>query len=168
MDAFYARKRLESIMTAAVAVFDPYRPLANRAGEWVGLLGIRLLLAYEFGDAGISKLNGDNWFSEVQGDFPFPLNVLPVDFSWFLATWSEVLGAIALVIGLATRFFSISLFILTIVAWASVHAGYGYNVCDNGYQLPLMFMIMLVPLILSGPGKLSLDYLLLKRSGKDV
>ena len=81
---------------------------------------------------------------------------------------SEMLGAVALAVGFATRFFSISLFILTIVAWATVHAGHGYNVCDNGYLLPLVFMIMFVPLILSGPGKLSVDYLLLKRSGRRV
>ncbi len=159
---------MEAIMTPALATFHRFRAEANRAGEWVGLLGIRLILAFEFGNSGVSKWNGDNWFAEVQGDFPFPFNVLPVELSWFLATWSELLGAVALAVGLATRFFSITLFILTIVAWAGVHAGNGYNVCDNGFLLPLMFMIMLVPLILSGPGKLSLDHLLLKRSSKDV
>ncbi len=160
---------MEAIMTPALTFFDRFRVLANRAGEWVGLLGIRLLLAYEFGIlSGISKFNGENWFSEVKGDFPFPFNVVPVEFSWFLATWSEMLGAIALAVGLATRFFSITLFIFTAVAWATVHADNGYNVCSNGYTLPLMFMIMLIPLILSGPGKLSIDYFLLKRSGKDI
>jgi putative oxidoreductase len=160
---------MEAIMTPALALFDRLRVLANRAGEWVGMLGIRLLLGYEFAYlSGMSKLQGENWFSEIKGDFPFPFDMVPVEFSWFLATWSELLGGIALAIGLATRFFSITLFIFTAVAWVAVHAGNGYNVCSNGYTLPLMFMIMLVPLILSGPGKLSLDYLLLKRSGKNV
>jgi putative oxidoreductase len=159
---------MEAIMTPALALFDRFRVLANRAGDWVGMLGIRAILGYEYGNSGLGKLNGDNWFSEIQGDFPFPFNVVPVDFSWFLATWSEVLGGVALVIGLATRFFGISLFILTGVAWAAVHAGNGYNVCSNGYLLPLMFMIMLVPLITNGPGKLSLDHLLLKQSGRNI
>ncbi len=69
----------------------------------------------------------------------------------------------ALVIGLFTRFFSVSLFMLTVVAWASVHAGNGYNVCDNGFKLPLMYLVLLLPLIFQGPGKLSLDHLLWKR-----
>ena len=68
-------------------------------------------------------------------------------------------------IGLGTRFFSLSLIILTIVAWVSVHARNGYNVCDNGYKLPLIYLVMFIPLLLSGPGKLSLDHLIAKRFG---
>jgi putative oxidoreductase len=126
-------------------------------------MGLRLLLAWEFWESGVEKFNGDNWFADIQGDFPFPFNLVPVDISWFLSTWSELIGAVALVIGLGTRFFSLSLIILTIVAWASVHAGNGYNVCDNGYKLPLMYLVMFVPLLLSGPGKLSLVHWLSRR-----
>lgn len=128
------------------------------SGSWVGLLGIRLLLAWEFGVAGLEKLQGENWFGEIQGDFPFPFNLVPVDVSWFLATWTELLGAAALVIGLGTRFWAAGLLVLDVVAWASVHAGNGYNVCDNGWKLPLMYAVMLLPLLLSGPGRASLDH----------
>jgi putative oxidoreductase len=38
-----------------------------------------------------------------------------------MAAWFELIGAIALVIGLGTRFFSVSLDVLTIVAIAAVH-----------------------------------------------
>lgn len=135
----------------------------ERAGRYVGLLPLRLLLAWEFGEAGLEKLRGNNWFADIKDDFPFPFSVIPPDLSWFLATWSELLGAVALVIGLGTRVFGTSLFILTIVAWASVHAGNGYNVCDNGWKLPLIYMVMFVPLILNGPGRLSLDHLVRQR-----
>lgn len=135
----------------------------NQAGSYLGMLGLRLLLAWEFWEAGVEKFNGDNWFSDIQDAFPFPFSVVPVDISWFLATWTELIGAVALVVGLGTRFFSLSLIILTIIAWASVHAGNGYNVCDNGYKLPLMYLLMFVPLLLSGPGKLSLDHWLAQR-----
>lgn len=125
---------------------------------WVGHLGLRLLLAYEFGVAGMEKLRGENWFGDIQDRFPFPLDMVPVGFSWQLATWSELIGAAALVVGLGTRFASLSLIVLTVVAWVSVHAGFGYNVCDNGYKLPLIYLVMFVPLLLGGPGKLSLDH----------
>ena len=130
----------------------------DRAGAWIGLLGIRLLLAWEFGIAGLEKLRGENWFADIQGDFPFPISVVPADISWFLATWTELLGAAALVVGLGTRFWAVGLLVLDIVAWASVHAGHGYNVCENGWKLPLMYLVMLIPLVLSGPGRASLDY----------
>jgi len=138
----------------------------DQAGGWIGLLGIRLLLAYEFGVAGLEKLRGENWFADIQEAFPFPFSVVPVEISWFLATWTELIGAAALVIGLGTRFWAVSLLILDIVAWVSVHGGSGYNVCDNGYKLPLMYALMLVPLVLSGPGRLSIDHWIRTRFGR--
>ncbi len=128
--------------------------------HWLSPLGLRLLLAYEFWVAGLEKLRGENWFHTIHAEFPFPLNVVPPEISWQLATWTELLGPVALVLGLATRFASASLIILTLVAWASVHAGLGYNVCDNGYKMPLIYLLMFVPLLLGGAGKLSIDALL--------
>ncbi|OZA28142.1 MAG: hypothetical protein B7X93_07900 [Hydrogenophilales bacterium 17-61-9] len=150
-------------MHAIVHFYAGLTTRLDQAGSYLGLLAIRLLLAWEFWEAGVQKFTGENWFIDIQENFPFPFNVVPVDISWFLATWSELLGAVALAIGLGTRFFSVSLIILTIVAWVSVHSGNGYNVCDNGYKLPLMYLAMLVPLLLSGPGKLSLDRWLARR-----
>ena len=150
-------------MNAVIHQYTVLTSALNQMGQYVGLLGLRLLLAWEFWESGITKYTDDNWFADIQGDFPFPFNLVPVDLSWFLATWSELLGAIALVIGLGTRFFSLSLIILTMVAWASVHAGLGYNVCDNGYKLPLMYLVMFLPLLFSGAGKLSIDHWLAQR-----
>lgn len=145
-------------------------------GAWVGLLPIRLLIAYEFGRAGMMKLKGNNWFANVQDNFPFPFNVVPVEISWFLATWTEILGAAGLILGLFTRFWAFSLIILTIVAIAGVHwpddwsslaeLWKGYAVSDKGFgnfRIPLLFLVMLIPLVLSRPGKLSLDHLLAKK-----
>lgn len=132
----------------------------NALHDWLSPLGLRLLLAYEFWVAGLEKLRGENWFDGVRDNFPFPFNLVPPEISWQIAIWTELIGPVALVLGLATRFASVSLIILTIVAWASVHAGLGYNVCDNGYKLPLIYLLMFVPLLLGGAGKLSLDALL--------
>jgi putative oxidoreductase len=140
--------------------------LLDKVGQWVALLPVRLLLAYEFFEAGLEKFNGDNWFTHIQEQFPFPFNLIPTEISWQLATWTELLAPIALVLGLGTRFASVSLIILTLVAWASVHAGLGYNVCNNGFKLPLIYLVLFVPLLLSGPGKLSLDYWIARRLAK--
>jgi len=131
--------------------------VADQIGNWLPGLCLRLMLAWEFWEAGIEKLNGSNWFNDIADRFPFPFSVIPTEISWQMATWFEVGGALCLAIGLATRFVSVSLVILTIVAWSAVHAGNGYNVCDNGWKLPLLYLVMFVPLVFQGPGNLSID-----------
>jgi putative oxidoreductase len=139
-------------------------------GVWLGMISLRVLLGWDFFESGLEKYHGENWFMDIQDRFPFPFSLVPPEISWQMATWFELLGGIALVIGLATRFFSISLFILTVVAIASVHwpemwPGMaqlikGYVFTDTGFgnfKLPVIFLGMLMPLILMGPGKLSID-----------
>ncbi|MDH3615034.1 MAG: DoxX family protein [Gammaproteobacteria bacterium] len=150
--------------------------MLDSAGDWVALLPIRLLMAYEFGRAGMMKLNGNNWFANVQDNFPFPFNVIPVEISWFMATWMEILGAAGLVLGLFTRFWALGLIIVTIVAISGVHwpddwsnlaeLWKGYAVSDKGFgnfRIPLLFLVMLLPLVFRGAGKLSLDQLLARK-----
>ncbi len=163
-------------MTALLELRKTIVDALESSGDWLALLPIRLLMAWEFGRAGLSKYNGNNWFANVQDNFPFPFNVVPVEISWFLATWFEILGAIGLVLGLFTRFWAFSLVILSIVAIAGVHwpaewsnlaeLWKGYTVTDKGfgnYRIPLLFIAMLLPLMFRGAGKLSLDHLLAKK-----
>ncbi len=144
--------------------------LLNATGDWVSFLGLRLLLGWEFFESGLEKYHGDNWFADIQDKFPTPFNLMPVNISWSMATWFELIGSVALVVGLGTRFFAASLFVLTVVATAAVHwptewhtlaeLAKGYAITDEGYgnfKLPLLFLAMLLPLVFYGPGKLSLD-----------
>lgn len=39
----------------------------------------------------------------------------------------------------------------------------GPNVCDNGFKLPLAYLNMFVPLLLSGVGKPGLDHLIARK-----
>jgi putative oxidoreductase len=160
--------------------YQSVRSKLNHFGDWLPQLFLRLILAWEFGEAGFEKLHGSNWFADI--NFPFPFSILPPDFSWGLATWFEIIGAFALAFGIATRFFSLSLIILTIVAIAAVHwpAEWssisdlltGYRITDKAgdgfgnYKLPLLFLVMLLPLLFSGAGKLSVDYWLRKFTAK--
>ena len=124
----------------------------------------------------MAKYRGENWFGSIQDKFPFPFNVVPPELSWLLATWTELVGGAMLVLGLFTRFWSISLIILTIVATAAVHwpESYssfgellqGYAITNKGFgnfKLPVIFLVMFLPLLFNGPGKASLDYFLRRR-----
>lgn len=145
-------------------------------GLWLGLLALRIVLGWEYFEAGREKFLGENWFADIQERFPFPFDIVPVELSWQMATWFELIGGIALVLGLATRFFSVSLIVLTVVAILSVHwpeswqtlgeLMRGYVISDDGhgnFKLPAIFLAMLLPLLLLGPGRLSVDHWLRQR-----
>lgn len=150
-------------MSRCIQLWENFSSHLEAIGGYIPQLGLRLFLAYEFWLAGVEKYHGTNWFANIQSEFPFPFNLIAPEISWQLSTWFELIGAAALVLGLATRFFSVSLIALTIVAWVAIHAGNGYNVCDNGYKLPLMYLLMFIPLLFNGAGKASMDHFIWKR-----
>jgi putative oxidoreductase len=153
--------------------------------EWMAQLMFRIFLWYEFLESGLDKLpagnksvffaevidrliDGDsgilkrflenNWFSKVSSHFPPIIKMLPDDFTWLVVLFVELVFSWMLLIGFGTRWAATALLILSAVAWFSVHAHYGYNVCANGWKMPLIYMIMLVAIIVEGPSKLSIDH----------
>lgn len=132
-------------------------------GQGVALLALRLFAAYEFGEAGLEKWRGENWFADIREAFPFPFDLLPAGLSWNLAMGAELLVPLLLVFGPFTRLGAAALMVLTAVAWYAVHAGNGYNVCDNGYKMAFIYLLLLLPLLLQGAGRFSLDALLARR-----
>ena len=143
----------------------------------LSLLLIRIILAWEFYEAGYEKLHGTNWFIDIADKFPWPFRILPVNLNWTIATYSELIGALFILLGLATRFSAITLMMLTIVAIASVHwpqswssvneLWQGYTLIDEGhgnFKLPFFYLVMLFTLVARGGGFLSLDAWLTPRS----
>lgn len=94
--------------------------------DGVASLAMRLYLAPVLIAAGWHKLHGDNWFSFALDSFPFPFNVLPPDLSWLMASWTEFLGGVLLLFGIATRWLAVPLMVTMWVAAYSVH-------WDNGW-----------------------------------
>ena len=145
----------------------------DRLAPWLAPLGLRVLLAWEFFESGREKLRGENWFADLQGAFPFPFDQLPSGLNWQLATWFELVGAVCLLLGFGTRFAAASLLVLTVVATYAVHwpgewhslgeLAMGYAISDQGFgnfKLPALFIAMLLPLLFTGAGRLSVDALL--------
>ncbi|MDT8319833.1 MAG: DoxX family protein [Xanthomonadales bacterium] len=169
-------------------MFDLYDNLTARlraGGDYAWPLVLRLIMFWEFWESGITKLNGSNWFADIpwadwQKGFPFPFNSIPPELNWFAATWGELVFAVMILLGLFTRFAAISLIVITAVAAAAVHwpAGWsslaelweGYVITAKGggnFKLALLFIVILLPLVFHGGGKLSLDHLLLQLTGRD-
>ncbi|MDR0208723.1 MAG: DoxX family protein [Pseudomonas putida] len=143
----------------------------DRFGTWSADLPLRLFLAWEFFESGVEKLNGANWFTDLQSSFPFPFSVLPANVNWQLSLWAELICPLLLLLGLGTRLASAVLMVVTLVAIAAVHwpaqwsslaeLAQGYAITDQGYgnfKLPVIYLVALLPLLLKGAGRLSLDH----------
>ena len=166
-----------SVTACGVNLYEKVVGYLNFFSDSIPQLFLRIILAWEYGESGFEKLHGTNWFADLT--FPFPFSLLPPDLSWAISTFFEIAGAFALLFGFATRFFSISLIVLTLVAIASVHWPVhwthfsellsGYRIIDENndgfgnYKLPLIYIVMFLPLLFGGAGKLSIDYLLKKK-----
>ena len=162
-----------SMITGAIGAWEWITTRLRGAGETIPRLAMRIVMGWEFFEAGLEKQRGENWVASIHGSFPFPFNVVPADLSWSLATWFELAGGVLLWLGLGTRVVAFSLLFLTFVATAAVHWPdmvtmwtdllKGYAISDQGhgnFKLPLLFVVMLLPLIFNGAGRLSLDHLL--------
>jgi len=169
-------------------MFDSYDNITARlrvSGDYLWPLLLRLVMFWEFWEAGTKKLHGSNWFADIpwadwQKGFPWPFDLVPTELNWLAATWGELVFAVMILLGLFTRFAALSLLVITMVATAAVHwpaewnslgqlwEGYVITAKEAGnYKLPLLFVVILLPLVFHGGGKISLDHLLLKLTGRE-
>lgn len=104
----------------------------SKAVDWLGPLALRLYLAPVFWMAGTTKIDGwENtvaWFGNPDWGLGLPFPALLA----FLAVGSEVVGAIALLIGLGVRWICIPLMITMAVAAATAHWQNGWLAIATG------------------------------------
>ena len=105
------------------------------------------------------KWGNINGIAEWFGSMGIPLPTLNA----YLAASTEMAAVILLPLGLATRFISIPLMITMVVAIVTVHLGNGFEAGNNGFEIPLYYMLMLFALLVNGAGKISLDHLISRR-----
>ena len=120
----------------------------------------RIALAYGFYDPAVKKWSNIDgivqWFDKGL-EIPFPT------INAYMAAGTEAAGVALLALGLATRFISVPLMFVMVVAIATVHWENGFPAGDNGFEIPLYYMIMLFSLVCTGAGKFSLDALIAKK-----
>lgn len=103
---------------------------------------------------GLSKLTG---YSQMSGGFPDPLGIgHPASLA--LSIFAEFLMSIAVIFGFLTRLALIPLIINMSVAGFIIHKADPFNI----KELAFMYMIAYVVMIFTGPGRYSLDAVILK------
>jgi uncharacterized membrane protein YphA (DoxX/SURF4 family) len=106
---------------------------STTAANFLGPLALRLYLVPVFWMAGTKKWDGFDstvaWIGNPDWGLglPFPLVLA------FLATWTEILGALSLLLGLAVRWVALPLMFTMIVAATTVHLEHGWQaIADPG------------------------------------
>ncbi|TMH25916.1 MAG: DoxX family protein [Betaproteobacteria bacterium] len=141
--------RLGRLYCAASGLLDKLQPLL--------LLGFRLYVANVFWMSGLTKTR--DWSITVAlftNEYHVPL--LPPALAAAMGTTTELSMPLLLALGLATRFGAFVLFFFNIIAVISYAALPDIAVKDH-----ILWGTMILVILLFGPGKISVDYLLERR-----
>jgi putative oxidoreductase len=123
-------------------------------------LGIRLYVAKVFFLSGLTKIR--DWETTVtlfREEYHVP--VLPPELAAFMGTAGELVLPVLLAIGLATRFAALGLTFVNIMAVVSYR--HVLMTAEPALAQHVYWGVLILVVLLHGPGKLSLDAILWKR-----
>ncbi len=143
-----------------MALKQVYTGFSRLAGYFksISLLLIRLVLAYGFYEPAMMKWSDISAVAEWFGSIGIPFPTLNA----YMAATTEITGVVLLTLGLLIRLISIPLIVVMIVAIVTVHLPHGFSAGNNGFEIPLYYMVMLFALLAHGPGRFSLDRVIFK------
>jgi putative oxidoreductase len=144
-------------------------------GSWRawGLLPLRLIVGYGFLAHGVAKWSAG---PESFGKFLHLIGApAPLPTAWVVML-VEILGGMAIMVGILVEMASVPLIISMLVAIFTVHIRYGFSSVHTvgltqsepvfgppGYEINLLYIAALVVLALLGPGPLSVDSLSVRK-----
>src|ERR1700746_956423 len=137
------------------------------------LLPLRLIVGFGFMEHGLAKL------AKVPDAFANILQAMGVPGAHFMA-WStilvEILGGLAVILGVFVTLASLPMAAVLLVAMFTVHLPYGFSALTleavtaagaqfgpPGFETDLLYLACLAALVLGGSGPLAIDGLLAKR-----
>lgn len=135
-------------------------------------LFLRLIIGFGFIVHGWAKISRGTGFEKLLIQTGVPLHHLLS----YVATYTELIGGTAVLIGLAVRFVSIPLIITMLTAMFTVNINYGFSSIKTigltpngplfgppGYEINLLYVACLSSLMITGAGAFSVDGLLMRR-----
>ncbi|ODR96904.1 DoxX family protein [Methyloceanibacter stevinii] len=145
-------------MSALVRLLKSGRNLAEGIPYSLVALIARLSVASVFWRSGLTKV--DEYFQLRSTTFflfkeEYKVPVIPPEVLAYLATYQELIGAVLLAIGLATR--------LTALAFIGMVAVIQVFVYPQGWPDHILWFALLFLLVARGPGAISVDHLIWRR-----
>jgi putative oxidoreductase len=129
----------------------------------VALLALRLYVSSVFFRSGLVKIS--DWGATLalfHDEYKVP--VLPPDVAACVGAFGELAFPVLITLGLLGRFGAAGLFVVNAMAVISYPQLWGFD-CPAGIQMHFVWGTILLALAVFGPGRLSLDALILKRMG---
>ena len=129
----------------------------------VALLALRLYVSSVFLRSGLVKIS--DWSATLalfHDEYKVPL--LPPDLAACVGAFGELAFPVLITLGLLGRFGAAGLFVVNAMAVISYPQLWGFD-CPAGLHMHFVWGAILLALALFGPGRLSLDALILERMG---
>jgi putative oxidoreductase len=129
--------------------------------EWVVQLLVRLFVGYFFMETGWGKLHNLDGFAQrfAGWGIPYPY------FNAVLSAYTEFIGGLLTVAGLGTRLVSIPMIINMLVAILKVNLMQVSSLDDFSELDEPLYALVYLWLLLSGPGWVSIDYIVSRALG---
>ena len=129
----------------------------------VALLALRLYVSSVFFRSGLVKIS--DWSATLalfHDEYKVPL--LPPDLAACVGAFGELAFPVLITLGLLGRFGAAGLFVVNAMAVISYPQLWGFD-CPAGLQMHFVWGTILLALAVFGPGRFSLDALILGRMG---
>jgi putative oxidoreductase len=141
-------KALTRLVTACLALTERL--------DWLPPLLVRLFVGYFFLETGWGKIHNLDGFAErfAGWGIPYP------HFNAVLSAYTELIGGVLTVVGLATRAVSIPMMINMLVAIVTVKLKWVSGLDDFVELDEPLYLLSFFWLMISGPGAVSLDHFL--------
>lgn len=150
---------MQTLTTLFLSTSHFYRNIASKISllEPLALLGARCYVAWVFFASGLTKLR--DWDSTLflfEEEYSVPF--LPYELAAYLATAAEIVLPVLLVIGVASRFSALGLFIVNIVAVISLE-----DIAPAAYAAHVLWGVLLAQVVIFSGGRFALDRLFEQR-----
>jgi putative oxidoreductase len=129
-------------LAAAVDRYAEYNTLFLR-------LALGIVMVYH----GLDKVGGVGGFAGQLDSMGIPVAIV---FAW-IVTIVELVGGLAILAGVLTRYAAVLFAVDMAVATVLVHLPNGFSAYDGGYELTLVLFLVSIALALQGAGPLSLE-----------